>query len=46
MVQPVYLCDLVAEIELPSKLEDRWDAIRILKLAGFMELIDMPDCAI
>ena len=44
--QAVYLRDAVSEIELSSKLEGGWDATRILKLASFMELVNLPDCAI
>lgn len=44
--QAVYLRDAVSEIELSSKLDDGWDTIRILKLASYMELLNLRDCAI
>lgn len=42
----LYLRDGTSEIEQKNRPGDRWDEVRILKLASIMELFNLPDCAI
>ncbi|HJX13200.1 MAG TPA: FkbM family methyltransferase [Dehalococcoidales bacterium] len=42
--QALYLRDFLAEVEAGAG--ERWDDIRVLKLASLMELFGLPDCAI
>ncbi len=44
--QAVYLRDAACEIKSSCGLEDGWNDMNVLKLASFMELICLNDCAI
>lgn len=44
--QAVYLKDAVSELQKSKKSFKFWNRTRILKLASFMELINLQDCAI